>query len=200
MSVRRLAGNAVIERADEQERRLQTKECRLASFEYWYALGVRRSWTRVAERFNTHAATVAHWAREDGWRAKARIRDRKLLDEIGAELGKSFLARRLELVKLVRGQIAHYEDRVRSAMIGPEKVSDLEKLIRLELDLAGMSSSLEILGNSDGTQDYDRMVLELTKANGDSKSLIVEKGPQSNLAPDTPSDEDEPEPPEGRRF
>ena len=132
------------------------------AFEYWYYLGPRRSINRVAKHFSVSHHLVHRWVKDDRWDLKAGKRDRELIEELSKEHARYFIERRLELAKLVRSSIQHWEELAAEDKVGPTKVADLEKLIRLEMDLLGIAKPVDGPRTPEGL-DYDTMVMELQR-------------------------------------
>jgi transposase-like protein len=101
------------------------------AFEYYYALGEKRTYAKVARKFDVAPSTVKLWGKSFGW--KGRVKQREL--EIAREMASRTLSdevnhreRNLQIVQMALVQLA------RAVADGQVKMTmgDLDKLIRLE--------------------------------------------------------------------
>ena len=101
------------------------------AFEYYYALGEKRSYDKVAAEFSVSLSTVKLWGQSFKW--KQRVRDREV--QIARELASRTLSdevnhreRNLKIVQMSLVRLA------KAIVDGDVKMtlSDLDKLIRLE--------------------------------------------------------------------
>ena len=101
------------------------------AFEYYYALGEKRSYEKVAGEFNVSPSTVKLWGKSLRWKQRLKERDlqvargvasRTLADEV------SHRERNLQIVHMALVQLA------RAVADGEVKMAlgDLDRLIRLE--------------------------------------------------------------------
>ena len=105
------------------------------AFEYYFALGEKRNYEAVAEKFGVSVSSVKLWGRSFGWKKRVKERDlevartmaqRSLKDEV------THRTRNRQLVQLALVQLA-------KAIAGGKvkmTLSDLDKLVRLEAFLA----------------------------------------------------------------
>jgi hypothetical protein len=112
-------------------------------FERYYALGESRSYERVAAEMSVSPAAVKLWGRSFQWRSRVRSRDlevaRRLADRASTTVSDTRSKRRkildLAIMKLAK---AVAEDQVRYT------AGDLEKLLRLEQQLADLEQTREL--------------------------------------------------------
>ncbi len=101
------------------------------AFEYYYALGEKRSYEKVAKEFNVSPSTVKLWGKSLRWKQRLKERDLQIAREVaGRTLADevSHRERNLQIVHMALVQLA------RALADGQVKMSlgDLDKLIRLE--------------------------------------------------------------------
>ncbi len=101
------------------------------AFEYYYALGEKRSYDKVAKEFNVSPSTVRLWGKSLRWKQRLKERDLQVAREVaGRTLADevSHRERNLQIVHMALVQLA------RALADGQVKMSlgDLDKLIRLE--------------------------------------------------------------------
>ncbi len=101
------------------------------AFEYYYSLGEKRSYEKVAREFNVSVSTVKLWGKSLRWKQRLKERDLQVAREVaGRTLADevSHRERNLQIVHMALVQLA------RAVADGQVKmaVADLDKLIRLE--------------------------------------------------------------------
>ncbi len=101
------------------------------AFEYYYALGEKRSYEKVATEFNVSHSTVKLWGKSLRWKERLRERDLQVAREVaGRTLADevSHRERNLQIVHMALVQLA------KAVADGQVKMAlgDLDRLIRLE--------------------------------------------------------------------
>lgn len=101
------------------------------AFEYYYALGERRSYSKVAAEFSVSASTVKLWGKSFRWKQRMRERDLEVAREVASRTLSDEVnhrERNLQIVHMALVQLA------KAVVDGHVKMTlaDLDKLIRLE--------------------------------------------------------------------
>ena len=101
------------------------------AFEYYYALGEKRSYGKVAAEFHVSVSTVKLWGKSLRWKQRLKERDLQVAREVaGRTLADevNHRARNLQIVHMALVQLA------KAVADGQVKMSlgDLDRLIRLE--------------------------------------------------------------------
>ncbi len=101
------------------------------AFEYYYALGEKRSYEKVAKEFNVSPSTVKLWGKSLRWKERLKERDLQVAREVaGRTLADevSHRERNLQIVHMALVQLA------KAVADGQVKMAlgDLDRLIRLE--------------------------------------------------------------------
>ena len=101
------------------------------AFEYYYSLGEKRSYERVAKEFNVSPSTVKLWGKSLRWKERLKERDLQVAREVaGRTLADevSHRERNLQIVHMALVQLA------KAVADGQVKMAlgDLDRLIRLE--------------------------------------------------------------------
>jgi hypothetical protein len=118
--------------ADKEVRTLVKEQAHQEkALEYYIALGERRSYEKVAAKFNVSLSTVKLWGKSFHWKDRLRERDLHVAREIANRAINDEVSRRersLQIVQLALVQLAKgiAEGRVKM------NLGDLDKLIRLE--------------------------------------------------------------------
>ncbi len=101
------------------------------AFEYYYSLGEKRSYEKVAREFSVSPSTVKLWGKSLRWKQRLKERDLQVAREVANRTianEVSHRERNLQIVHMALVQLA------RALADGQVKMSlgDLDKLIRLE--------------------------------------------------------------------
>ncbi len=101
------------------------------AFEHYYALGEKRSYEKVAAKFNVSVSTVKLWGKSLRWKERLKERDLQVAREVaGRTLADevNHRARNLQIVHMALVQLA------KAVADGQVKMhlGDLDRLIRLE--------------------------------------------------------------------
>ena len=101
------------------------------AFEYYYALGEKRSYDKVTAEFSVSLSTVKLWGQSFNWKHRVKDRDIQIAREMASRTlsdGVNHRERNLQIVQMSLVRIA------KAIVDGEVKMtlSDLDKLIRLE--------------------------------------------------------------------
>jgi len=122
------------------------------AYEYFFSLGVDRSYPKVAEKFNVTIQSVYNWGRSFGWaeriverNAKIAKRVRQKLDTEIVDFKAGYRKDIYNNLKIIKGIILTVIDpvtkRIKLAVKTPNDlavlVTAMEKLIKLDLELIG---------------------------------------------------------------
>ncbi len=124
----------------EQRALVKEQPHQLKAFEYYYALGEKRTYQRVATRFGVSLNTAKLWGRSFRWKERIRQRDLEVAREVATRTLNDEVSRRersLQIVQMALVQLAKAiaEGNVKMTM------ADLDKLIRLEAFLCDQPDS-----------------------------------------------------------
>jgi hypothetical protein len=110
------------------------------AFEYYFALGEKRSYAKLAQKFEVSLSTAKLWGRSFRWKERIRERDAQVARELASRAINDEVSRRersLQIVQLALVQLAKAiaEGKVKMTM------GDVDKLIRLEAFLCDLPDS-----------------------------------------------------------
>jgi transposase len=132
------------------------------AFEYYAALGEKRSFTQVAEQVGVSLSTVKLWSRSFGWLQRIRERDaeiaRRMADRtLQANFDEQDRNKKIVRMALVRLAKAISEGKIKM------KLSDLDRMIRLQSYLEGPAPKpLTVYDIADELSEVDVRVLRAT--------------------------------------
>ncbi len=131
------------------------------AFDFYFALGVARSYRLVAKQFDVSKTTVAKRAKKEGWQARiealmAKARDAQ--DEKALESIEAMNEQHLKILRLVRGK-AIEALRAMPLSSGMEAVRALEMTIKQERLVRGEPSERTALSIEETIRrEFDRWV------------------------------------------
>jgi hypothetical protein len=127
-------------------RRLKTEQPhQVKAFERYYALGEKRTYTRLAADLGLNVSTVKLWGRSFDWAGRIRERDAEVARQMADRTIKDGLADNERNLKIVRIALLRLAKAIADGQVKMQ-MGDLDRLIRLEHQLAGRPLS------SDGSE------------------------------------------------
>lgn len=113
---------------------------RLAAFEYYWGLGEGRSYQPVADQFGVTKVTVGRWVAAEKWVEKLKERERQISARVAEGQVDAVAKAKLKYQGIVRSAVNDYVVRFKLKQVKVNTVSDLEKLIKLDLLLMGSAT------------------------------------------------------------
>jgi hypothetical protein len=101
------------------------------AFEFYYGLGERRSYGKVAEEFGVSIGAVKLWGRSFGWKRRIGERDAEVARALADENTKDGMERAARNRKIVGLALVQVAKAIAEGKVKPT-ISDLDRLIRLE--------------------------------------------------------------------
>jgi len=110
------------------------------AFEYYYGMGERRSYEKVAARFQVALSTVKLWGKSFHWKGRVRERDADVAREMAARTLSDEVSRRERSVQIVQLALVQLAKAIAEGKV-KMTLGDLDKLIRLEAFLSDLPDS-----------------------------------------------------------
>lgn len=130
----------------------------MEAFEYYYALGLDRSYAKVADQFSVTTQTVEKWGKAFQWRKRVITRDIEAGKKLRERNETTLLDEKENYRKIIKVSLASYIEELKKGNIKVTKVSDVINLIELDLKLMGVSESGK--STSDETASTINQLLE----------------------------------------
>lgn len=130
----------------------------MEAFEYYYALGLDRSYAKVADQFSVTTQTVEKWGKAFQWRKRVITRDIEAGKKLRERNETTLLDEKESYRKIIKASLASYIEELKKGNIKVTKVSDVINLIELDLKLMGVSESGK--STSDETASTINQLLE----------------------------------------
>jgi len=110
----------------------------VAAFEYYCALGRKRSYKKVAEKFEVSKKTIAEWAQKFDWQRRIEKRNREINSELEKEVKKRNMAHKEELIedvenalKIIRTSISENLKLIKNKKIEFEEIKSTKQFVQL---------------------------------------------------------------------
>jgi len=107
------------------------------AFEYYYSLGHDRSLTSVALQCGISERSVAAWSKAFDWQARIEQRDQENARRIQQKTDETIVGVKAKYRKVIGAAISDFVARLKAGQIVVDSVSDLERLVKLDLLLMG---------------------------------------------------------------
>ena len=107
------------------------------AFEYYYGLGQSRSLVAVASQFNVSERTVARWSKNFAWQERIEQRDIENAKHLEKKTNEVVVNEKANYRKIIKAAIGDFVRRMASGDVTVNSVSDLERLVKLDLLLMG---------------------------------------------------------------
>lgn len=130
----------------------------MEAFEYYYALGLDRSYAKVADNFDVTTQTVEKWGKAFQWRKRVITRDLEAGKKLRERNETTLLDEKENYRKIIKASLASYIEELKKGNIKVTKVGDVINLIELDLKLMGISESGK--NTSDETASTINQLLE----------------------------------------
>lgn len=105
------------------------------AFDYYYALGKDRSLKAVAEHFSYGVRTVEKWSSEFSWQDRIHQRDQKNAEKLECITNETIIEAKTRYLRIVQDSIKVYTQNLQQGEVKINSVQDLERLVRLEIEL-----------------------------------------------------------------
>ncbi|WP_455920510.1 hypothetical protein [Priestia megaterium] len=107
------------------------------AFEYYYSLGEKRTYQKVADQFDTSKTTVYKWSTNFGWIERVAQRDIDVAKKLEKKTNNTVADEKARYRTIIKGAIADFAKRLQDKEIVVDSVLDLERLVKLDLLLMG---------------------------------------------------------------
>jgi uncharacterized protein YjcR len=115
------------------------------AFEYYLALGAKRSYKAVAEKFGCSVVAVQGWASSFGWKDRVLDRERQIIEEMVAFTNAEVVKTKLKYGDIISEAI---EKAMKDNVIQIKSVDDFVKMVKTHMLLLGENT--DNLGVDDG--------------------------------------------------
>lgn len=110
------------------------------ALEYYIALGERRSYEKVAAKFNVSLSAVKIWGKSFQWKDRLRERDAQVARELATRTINDEVSRRERSLKIVQLALVKLAQGIAEGRV-KMNLGDVDKLIRLEAFLCDLPDS-----------------------------------------------------------
>jgi len=107
------------------------------AFDYYFALGGDRGYTKVARKFNTSKTSVAKWSKAFNWLERITQREIALASAMEKKTNSTILDEKAKYRKIVKAMIGKLVKALQQVDSIAPNTMDLERLVKLDLLLMG---------------------------------------------------------------
>lgn len=119
----------------------------MEAFEYYYSLGLDRSYEKVAEYFSVAVNSVGRWGKEFKWKQRVLSRDLEMGKKLREKNSTTIEDEKEQYRGIIRASLSSYIKELKAGNIKVTKVSDVIALIELDLKLQGLGQSKDDVSN-----------------------------------------------------
>ena len=114
------------------------------AFDYYYTLGVQRSYKLVSEKYGYSQTTIANWARSFNWQERIQLRDIEITRKLQQKTDNTIISTKANYRKIIQATISTYVDQLKKKNVTVKSIRDLVDLMRLDMELLGETPQEEI--------------------------------------------------------
>ena len=129
------------------------------AYNFYYALGDKRTLQLVANKFTVSRQSVDKWKREFNWRDRVELRDINNGKKLEAKTDKIVVNSKADYRALIRQTVNLYKQRLDDGKIIINRPQDLETLAKLDLTLMGEATDIN---ETKGLEELDKKLALLT--------------------------------------
>lgn len=107
------------------------------AFEYYYTLGGDRSLREVARKFNKSLTTIHKWNKSFNWQERCEIRDAENGRRLEERNNDTIVEVKAKYHKVLKALVGKFVEDLNNGRIKIDKISDLVKIIELDMKLLG---------------------------------------------------------------
>ena len=118
------------------------KESHKRAFEFYYSLGLKRTYKAVAAEFGVSVSTIKNWSRWFRWQDRLSEREAEIIRRMADKTLQKGVEQNERDLKIVQAAIVQVAKKIAGGQIKTQ-LRDLEWLIPLERSLSGVSFPAE---------------------------------------------------------
>jgi len=113
------------------------------AFEYYYSLGEKRSYPKVASKFTVSRTSIKKWAKAFNWQTRIEQRDIENSKTLAKKTNKAVVNSKADYRALIKETVDIYKQKLKDGKIKVNKPQDLDTLAKLDLVLMGEANENE---------------------------------------------------------
>ena len=113
------------------------------AFEYYYSLGDKRSYPKVASKFTVSRTSIKKWAKAFNWQTRIEQRDIENSKTLAKKTNKAVVNSKADYRALIKETVDIYKQKLKDGKIKVNKPQDLDTLAKLDLVLMGEANENE---------------------------------------------------------
>lgn len=131
-------------------------------FEMYYAMGKNRSIKELAQKEEVEVSerTIYNYSNKFNWKERVRQRDIEINKEISEMAKDEIIDAKAEYRRMIRDIVRKAKEDILAEDLKVEDISDLERLIKLDLTLMGEASEIKENNNTTQITERDKKLME----------------------------------------
>jgi hypothetical protein len=113
------------------------------AFEYYYALGEKRSFRLVQGEYKVSNKTIASWGKAFNWQERIQQRDIDVSKGLEKKTNKEIINDKANYVRIIKEAMRQFEENLNKKKVPLESTQDMERLTKLHLLLTGEATERE---------------------------------------------------------
>jgi hypothetical protein len=141
-------------------------------FEHYYALGEKRTFNAVSDKFKKSTSALAEWSMKFGWKDRIMARDKEVASRLRYETEEQTIERRKNVLAIIDYCIANKLEKDTEGKIIGVKGIDFKSVAELQafIDLAekilnpgAVTSGAKVTAGSQGQQQGQKIIINIEK-------------------------------------
>jgi len=140
------------------------------AFEYYYSLGDKRSYPKVASKFTVSRTSIKKWSKAFNWQDRIELRDIDNGKKLEAKTDKAVVNSKADYRALIRKTVDLYKKKLDDGKIIISRPQDLDILAKLDLTMMGEATERGELNITNAKQKFIDRINNIAKRAGEGKS------------------------------
>lgn len=158
--------------AIKEDRRLRRETLRhKEAFEFYYRLGAERTLAKVSEEFKISFKSISLWSSSFNWKERIEQRDIQIGKELESNTMDLIIEQKAKYRQVVKLAMKNIIDNIQKGKV-KVNMTDLDKLVRLDMYLMGESESTVAVNNNHTLSFEDK---EMIKGLGKNLGALVDE-------------------------
>ena len=140
------------------------------AFEYYYGLGNKRSYPKVASKFTVSRTSIKKWSKAFNWLERIELRDINNAKKLEDKTDESVVNSKADYRALIRKTVDLYKKKLDDGKIIISRPQDLDTLVKLDLNLMGEATERGELNITNAKQKLVNKINSIAKRAREDKT------------------------------
>ena len=130
------------------------------AFEYYYAMGEKRSLAKTAEHVGRTSTTLLNWSASFNWQERIKQKEIEYANNIHQRNIKEVVTAKANYRKIFNNLVKKFIDNMQAGKVKMETISDLERVIKMDLLLMGEITENTQIVQSHSIRESDKQLID----------------------------------------